>query len=84
MVYMQQCHSQQVLRRYIYVATCKILLLLFCIWISYVSVSDYKVLILKFYTVPVCLHGITNFLNQKAISSKHASFFFTGKRWGPF
>ena len=53
----------------------KILLPLFCIWLSFVTLSDYKVLILKFYSVPVHLHGVTNFLNQKAISSNHISIF---------
>ena len=31
--------------------------------------------ILKFYIVSVRLHGVTNFLNQKAISSKHVSIY---------
>ena len=48
---------------------------LFCIWISYVSLSDYKVLIQKFYTTLVCLHGVTNCLNKTRISSKHVSIF---------
>ena len=60
MVYMQQHHLQQVARHVIYVKICKILVLLFCIWTPYVSLSDYLVLILKFYTVPVRLH--TKFL----------------------
>ena len=33
------------------------------------------VLILKFYTIPLHMYGVTIFLNQKALSSKHASFF---------
>ena len=50
---------------------------LFCIWISYVSLSNYLVLIFKFYTVPVCLHDINNVVNQKAHWSKqcHVSIF---------
>ena len=75
MLYIQQRHLQQVSRRDMYVTICKI----FCIWLSYVSLSDYKVLILNLYTVPVSLHGVTNFLNQKAISSKHASIFLPRK-----
>ena len=59
-----------------YLTTCKIVLLLFCIWTSNVSLSAYKMFILKSYTVPVHLHDITNFLNQKAFSSKHVSFFY--------
>ena len=43
----------------------------------YVSLSDYLVLILKFYTVLVRLHNITNFLNHNTISYKHVLNFFT-------
>ena len=50
-VYTQQRHLQRLSRRGIYVTTCKILLLLFCLWTSCVTHSDYLVLILKFYTV---------------------------------
>ena len=51
MVYMQQSHLKQMAHNVIYVRKCKILIMLFCIWKSYVSLSDYLVLILKFYTV---------------------------------
>ena len=50
-----------------------------CIWISNVSLSAYKIVILKSYTVPVRLHEVTNFLNQKAFSSKHVSIFLPRK-----
>ena len=78
-MYMQKPHLQQVSRRGIYVTICKILLLLFCIWTSYISLSNYLVLILKFFTVPVHLHNITNFLNHETLQSKHVSKFFTAK-----
>ena len=68
---MQYRHLQQLTHRGIYVTTCKIVLLLFCIGTSNVSLSAYKMFILKSYTVPVHLQDITNFLNQKAFSSKH-------------
>ena len=34
------------------------------------------VLIFKFYTVPVRLHDVKNFGNQRALSSKHVSIFY--------
>ena len=74
MVYMKQHHLHQVSSRYLYVMACKILLMLFCIRASYVLRSDYLMLILKFYTIPVHLHVVTSFLNHKTISSKHMSF----------
>ena len=43
--------------------------------IVYVSVSDYLQLILKSYNVLVCLTGIKNFVNQKALLYKHMSIF---------
>ena len=55
------------------------LLPLFCISISYLSHSDYLVVILKFYTVPMFLHAVTNFVNQKTFSGKHVSTFVTQK-----
>ena len=39
-------------------------LCLFCIWTSYLLDSDCLVL-LKFYTVPMCLHTVKNFISQK-------------------
>ena len=83
-VYMQMPHLQQVSRRGIYVTICKILLLLFCIWISYISLSNYLVLILKCYAVPVRLRNVTNFLNLETLQSKHVSKFFTAKIWRHF
>ena len=76
---MQQRHLQQLIHRGIYVTTCKIALLLFCIWTSNISLSVYKMLILKSYTVPVRLYDVTNFLNQKTFSSKHVSSFLQRK-----
>ena len=73
---LQYRHLQRLTHRGIYVTTCKIVLLLFCIWTSNVSLSAYKMFILKSYTVPVHLHNITNILNQKAFSSKYMSFFY--------
>ena len=40
---------------------------------SYISLSKYLVLILKFYTVPVRLRDVTNFLNHETLQSKHVS-----------
>ena len=54
---------QQVLRRDIFATTSKILLRLFYILLSYVSLRDYKVRILKFYIVPVRLNGVTTYIN---------------------
>ena len=68
-------------RRDIYVTTCKIVLLLSCIFSSYVWLRDYLVLILKFYTVPVRLHDIKSFLNEKALSSKQLWQFFLMLRY---
>ena len=70
-VYLQKPHLQQFSRRGIYVTTCKILLL----FIIYISLSNYLVLILIFYTIPVPLHDVTNFLNHKTLPSKHVSIF---------
>ena len=70
---------QQVSRRDIYVTTGKILLQLFSIWASYVSLSNYILLILTFYTVPVRLHDVNNVVNQNALSSKHVSIFLPRK-----
>ena len=52
------------------------LLSLFCISMSYLSHSDCLVVILKFYTIPMFLHAVTNFVNEKAFWSKHVSIFF--------
>ena len=43
------------------------------------SLSNYLVLILKFYTVPVGSHDVTNFLNHETIQSKHVSNFYREK-----
>ena len=80
MVYMMQRHEQQVSRHDNYVMTCKTLLLLFCIWTTYVLLIDYKVL--KFYADLMRFHDITNFLNQKSFSSKLV--LFTEKIWCHF
>ena len=37
------------------------------------------VVILKFYTVAMFMHAVTNFVNQKAFSSKHVSTFLPWK-----
>ena len=47
-----------------YLTICHILLWLFCIWTSYLSHSDCLLLILKFYTVPLCLHAVKRLPNQ--------------------
>ena len=60
-------------RRDVYVTTLKILLLLFCILRSYLSHIDCLVVILTFYTVPMCLNDVRNFVNQKVFSNKHLS-----------
>ena len=73
MEYKQQRHFQQMLRRDFLVTTRKFLLPLFCISVSYLSHSDCLFVILKFYTVPMFLHTVTNLINQKAFSSKHVS-----------
>ena len=71
---MQYRHLQQQTHRGIYVTTCKID---FCYFVyehqMYRSVPI-RCLFLKSYTVLVHLHDITNFLNQKAFSSKHVIF----------
>ena len=46
---------------------------------SYLWHIDCLVVILKFYTVPMFLHTIRNFVNQKAFSSKHMSAFLLRK-----
>ena len=81
MVYMQQRHLQQVSHRDIHIWLYKILFRLFCIWTSYVSLSDYKVLILKIYTVPVRLHGVTNFFKPESTFKQTRVDFFTAKIW---
>ena len=83
-MYMQKRHLQQASRRDIYVTTCKILLLLFCIWTPYVFCSDYLMLILKFSTIPVGLHDIPSFLNYKTISIQQVWIFITAKIWRYF
>ena len=77
MVYMQQQHLQQVPRCDIKVMTCKILLLLFYIWTSYVSRSDYLIPILKLHAIPVRLQDVTTFLFHKTISRKRVDFFYS-------
>ena len=62
---MQQQHLQQLIRRDIYV-TCKILLLLFCIGTSYLTQSDYLVLIWKIFTVLVPLHDVKKNFKQES------------------
>ena len=47
--------------------------------ISYLNIvlfGYYLVVLLKFYTVLMCLHPVRNFVNHKAFSSKHVSTFF--------
>ena len=68
---MQQHHSKQMSLRVLYVNTCKILLLLFCIWTSYILLIVYLVLILKFNTFPLRLHDVKHVLNHKTLSRKH-------------
>ena len=63
-------------RRDVHVPTRTFLLPLFCTAISYSSHSNCVVVILKLITVPMFLHAVTNFVNQKAFSSKHVSTFF--------
>ena len=48
--------------------------------IKCISLGAFKMLILKSYTVPVCLHDVTHFLNQKAFSGKHVSIFYRENR----
>ena len=79
MEYMQQRHLQQLSRCYIYITTCKFVLQLFCIRTSYVSLSNYLLLILKFDSVLMGLHDVRNFLNYKTLSSKHVSIFLLRK-----
>ena len=74
--YMQQCHFQQMWRRDVQVTTRDFLLPLFCIWTSYLSHSDCLVVILKFYTAPMFLHAVRNFVNQKAFWNKHVPTVF--------
>ena len=66
MGYMQQSHLQRVSCCDIYVTTCKIS--------SYGSLSEDVVLILKFYTVPMCLHNVKNVVNQTALSTTAFGF----------
>ena len=60
----------------IYARTWENLHQLFCIWTSYVSLKDYLMIILKFYTAPVRLHDVINIVNQKAHSCKDVSIIF--------
>ena len=53
--------------------------LLFCIWTSYVTHSDYLVPILTFYNVPVPLYDVKNFFKKTALLSKHVSIFLLQK-----
>ena len=76
---MQQRHFQQMWRREDRVTTRILVLPLLCTSISYLSHSDCLVVILIFYRVPMFLHAVTNFENQKAFSSKHMSFFIPRK-----
>ena len=73
---MQQRHFQQMWRRDVHVTTPKILLLLFWISTSYLSQSDYLVLFLNFYTVPIFSHAVRNFVNKKTVSCKQVSIFY--------
>ena len=84
MAYMQQRHFKQMWRRDVHVPTRTFLLPLFCISISYLSHSTCLAEILKFYTIPMFKQAVTNFVNQKAFSSKHVSTFFTAKVWRRF
>ena len=77
MAYMQQRHFQEMLRRDFHVTTRKSLLPLVCISTSYSSHIDCLVAILKFYTIPMFLHAVRNFVNMKTVPSKHVSTFFT-------
>ena len=43
--------------------------------IIYISLSNYLVLILKFYTIPVRLQDVTNFLINETLQSKHVPIF---------
>ena len=49
----------------------QILVPLFCMGTTHLSHSDCFVVILKFYTVLMFLQAVSNFVNQKAFSSKH-------------
>ena len=60
----------------IYERTWENLIQLLCIWTSYVSLSDYLMLTLKFYTVPVHLHDVIIIVNQNGLSCKHVSIIF--------
>ena len=64
---MQQRHFHRIWRRDVHVTTPKVLFQLFCtcIWTSYLSQSDCLMVILKFYTVPMLLHAVKHFVNQK-------------------
>ena len=67
---MQHCHLQQLSHPVIYITTYNIL---------YMNIicnlhSDYMVLILKFYTVPMPFHDVKTFLNKRALSSKRVKF----------
>ena len=75
-VYMQQCHSQQVSPRNIYVTTFNIFLRLFCIWTSYVLLSDFLLFVLKFYTIPVRSHDVRLFLSRKTVSKQTCRIFY--------
>ena len=52
------------------------LLQLFCQWTTYVSLSDYMIKTLIFYTFPMRIHVVINVVNQNALSGKHVSIIF--------
>ena len=49
------------------------------VWVPKRYFCDCLVIILKFYTVPMFLHAVRNFVNQKAFSSQHVSIFLPRK-----
>ena len=73
---MQQCHLQQLSRLDIYITLCKILHCYFVYETSYVTHSDYLVLIWKFYTVLLTL----NFFKQEnSFKQTRVDFFLPRK-----
>ena len=59
----------------------KQLLLFICTYMNlYLFLGDYLVLILKFYTIPVCLQDVIKLFKPKPLSSKNVSI-FTTKIW---
>ena len=79
MTYMQQRHFQQIWRRDVHVTARNFLRPLFCKGTSNLSQSDYLVVILKLYTVPMFLHAVRNFVNRETVLSKHVSTFLPQK-----